>query len=371
MAPRILILTTPEDEHAYVVAEALRRKGAEVVQWQASDFPTYATESVLFEGGRRTLRLEGPGFSGTDAGFTSVWRRRPSLVFRRDEELLHPDDRAFAEAERAAFRSGLWHVLAPEAFWVNPLDAGGGPGDEKLAQHQLAADVGLATPDALYGNSPREIRAFLARHGGRIVFKPFGRFSWRRGDERAIPTTSLLTAEDLVDDDLLQAVPGIYQELLPKAFELRVTVMGRHAFAAKILSQETEAGRLDWRRAFREVRLEPYEMPAGLEEKCQALLGRLGFVFGSFDLVVKPDGGIVFLEVNDWGQFLFVEKALGLPLLDAFTELLLQGRADLAWDPRAVALRLGDVEAEAMAAARRAAALHPARDESFGRTEET
>ena len=58
-----------------------------------------------------------------------------------------------------------------------------------------------------------------------------------------------LTEKGLVADHLLRVTPGIHQELLPKMHELRATVLGEHVFGARILSQETQTGRLDWRRS--------------------------------------------------------------------------------------------------------------------------
>jgi hypothetical protein len=84
------------------------------------------------------------------------------------------------------------------------------------------------------------------------------------------------------------------------------------------------------RRSYAELRMEPCEVEADLGERCVALLARLGFVFGCFDFVVTPEGRAVFLEVNQMGQFLFVEENTGLPLLDAFAEMLVQGRPDFA-----------------------------------------
>jgi hypothetical protein len=69
----------------------------------------------------------------------------------------------------------------------------------------------------------------------------------------------------------------------------------------------------------------------------------LGLVFGCLDLIVTPEGEYVFLEVNESGQFLWVEGYTGLPLLDAFTELLIQGRKDFRWTPSDDSVRYEDV----------------------------
>jgi glutathione synthase/RimK-type ligase-like ATP-grasp enzyme len=330
---KVLILTELGDVHAYAVAEALRCKGVSATLWHTADFPTRTGETIRFESGRKTVSVRGPAFELNEFRFDTVWHRRPSHVL--DESRLHPADREFAELECGVFRRSLFHLMAPDAFWVNPPEAAARAG-RKPVQHAVALEAGLSTPATLYTNDPQEIRSFIARCGGQIVYKPFRGYSWRDEETYYLPYTSLLTESQLVEDHLLQAVPGIYQQLVPKAFELRVTVIGNRAFAARLFSQDTVSGRLDWRKSYHELRMEPYRMTEELAGRCREVLRRLGLVFGCFDFIVTPDGDHVFLEVNEGGQFLFVERSTGQPLLDAFAEFLKQGSADFAWDPEEV-----------------------------------
>lgn len=346
MDARILILSHPRDAHAVSVLEALDRKGVEAVLWCTPDYPTRAAESLLFEDDRVLLSVEGlDGRLGDrlEDRFTAVWNRRPFCAV--DRERLHPADVEIAERGCDLFRRSLFELLAPGAFWVNPNPAV--RRNSKILQHRAALEVGLRVPATLYSNHPREIRDFFRRHGGRVVYKPLFTQIWQVGERTMAPPTALLTEELVRDDEVLRAMPGIFQQLIPKAWELRVTVMGRRAITARVLSQQTEEGRLDWRRAYGELRLEPDELPGEITARCVDLLDRLGLVFGCFDFIVTPEGEHVFLEVNQAGQFLFVEQETGQPLLDGFTELLIQGRPDFAWDESRPRLRLSDVHQRA------------------------
>lgn len=337
---KILILTELGDVHAYAVAEAVTRKGGAVTLWHTADFPECAGETLLFEGGQWRVSVSGPAMEMEDFGFDTVWHRRPTLGL--DGEKLHPADREFAFRECRIFRSSLFGLIAQKAFWVNPPEAVASA-CRKPIQHRVAHEIGMATPDTAYTNDPDVIRAFLARRGGQAVYKPLHGISWRDRETCWTPYTNILTEQALVADHLLRAAPGIYQELLPKAHELRVTVLGEHVFCVRILSQETQTGRLDWRRSYHELRIEPCSLPPDLAQHCRALLHRLGLVFGCFDFVVTPDGRTVFLEVNESGQFLFIERYAGIPLLDAFSEFLLQARPDFAWSADRVQVRYTDV----------------------------
>jgi hypothetical protein len=92
---------------------------------------------------------------------------------------------------------------------------------------------------------------------------------------------------------------------------------------------------------------------------CRDLLTRLGLVFGCLDLIVTPDGRYVFLEINQMGQFLFIERWTGLPLLDTFAELLLQGRPDYRWPPSHGVVHYADVVDRARAHGQELSRMHP------------
>jgi glutathione synthase/RimK-type ligase-like ATP-grasp enzyme len=120
--------------------------------------------------------------------------------------------------------------------------------------------------------------------------------------------------------------PVIVQEYVAKRVELRVTVVGRAVFAAEIHSQESNHARFDWRRYdLGSTRHEVHRLPAVVADRCVEIVGRLGLRYGAIDLILTPDGRYVFLEVNPTGQWLWIEKATGLPIGDALCDLLLHG----------------------------------------------
>jgi hypothetical protein len=91
---------------------------------------------------------------------------------------------------------------------------------------------------------------------------------------------------------------------------------------------------------------------------------RLGIVFGCFDIVVTPAGEHVFLEVNEMGQFLFVEHYAGIPLLDAFSSFLIDGSQDFSWDEARVQVHYSDLEERVAEVSRKAEANHVPAPES-------
>ncbi|HVR96356.1 MAG TPA: hypothetical protein VMW27_07070 [Thermoanaerobaculia bacterium] len=336
---RILIPTYPKDIHAIEIAMALADQGHEAVLWSGSDFPTLQSASIDILGGEMRWEIAGPELDGGRPPFDTVWLRRPTPAVLPDS--LHPGDRPVAQRECQEFLSSLYFLTAPDAFWVNPL-ASRPRSELKAVQLHEAARAGLTIPPTLVSNDPARIRRFLGEHR-ETIYKPFHPAQWDSEDRVAILWTNDITAEDLPSDDTLRLTPGIFQVKVPKAHELRVTIMGQHVVTARLRSQEIEGARLDWRAAGPQVRVEPDRLPEEVEAACLRLMRSLGILFGAFDFIVTPEGEHVFLEVNPAGQFLWVEEANPeLPLLAPFVDFLLSRRPDFRWQPRAEAIRHTD-----------------------------
>lgn len=338
----ILILTHPGDFHSFAVAEALQRKGGEVSLLHSTDFPTLDRGSIWLDSQARLWDISGLDLYLKGQKPTAVWLRRAAPpVLPAD---LDPADRQFARQECRAFLNCLVDEVGSDAFWVNSI-FGANRANLKTRQLKAAQRAGLKIPSTLCSNDPAAIRRFIALHQGIAVYKAFYPMSWRTEDGVAALFSNVVEASHLPEDDLLQAVPGIYQALVPKAYELRLTIMGNQVFATKIRSQAVPSAQMDWRAATEPVPLQQMELAAPIERACIQVMNDLGIVFGCFDLIVTPENDVVFLEVNEMGAFLWIEKQIPeVGLLDAFCDFLLTADPDFLWKPGAKRIVLRDVE---------------------------
>ena len=327
--PRVLILTSPAEIHSFAVKEGLVRKGVETHLWHTPDFPSLQTGSLWFDSAGNKCEVVGPELEILNDGITSLWVRRPTAPVLPDQ--LDPADRDFALRESTLFARSLYREVGAKAFWVNPPDSQR-RANLKTQQLRAAAQAGFKIPRTLCSNDPTRIREFLRSAPKGIIYKSFFPMSWRTSDGVATLFSSVVQEQDLPHDPVLQASPGIFQELVPKAYELRITAMGSRMFTAKFRSQEIPEGRVDWRAAFDRLPIEPAELPESVAVACRQVMTSLGLVFGCFDLIVTPEGDYVFLEINEMGAFLWIEeKVEELRLLDAFCEFLIQGAVDFRW----------------------------------------
>lgn len=360
-----MIATNPTDSDSFLVEEALKQKGVDAELVHFPDFPSRSTASLSLDpldeqadrwhlGGRTDLCQRKP---------VTIWWRRPGRLVVPFE--VHPDDREFVRQETSKFLVGLWHHLPHGTAYVNP-PAHAVLADRKPYQLRIAREVGFSIPPTLFSNDPAEIRMAIRSWGGRAIYKPLGSVHnfWLDSDRQRLLAlfTTAIDESSLPDDRTLSLTPGIYQPLLSKAFELRVTVFGATVFATKILSQEQERSRIDWRHGQRNLRYQAVTAPRKLRQLCVTMLRRLGLLVGCFDFVVTPQEEMVFLEVNEGGQFLWLESACGAPLLDAFSDFLIDPRAGFRWQPPAEPLRIQHVQAIAGERMAQAAEAHLAPD---------
>ncbi len=231
------------------------------------------------------------------------------------------EDRSFAQRESESYvRSIFAQGLIDGAFEINPRSSKA-IADLKPAQLSIARDLGIPIPCTLFSNDPVAIRSFVESSEERVIYKAHTPQTWRISKEQYVPALATqITFQDIQDEHALLAAPGIYQHYVEKAEELRITIMGKTVFQASVIGDE----HTDWR-ANKQRKFRVPEMPLTDQEiqNCFQLMDRLKIVFGCFDFIRTPCGKLVFLEVNEMGQWLFIEQDLPeLHMLDAFTQFI-------------------------------------------------
>jgi glutathione synthase/RimK-type ligase-like ATP-grasp enzyme len=167
-------------------------------------------------------------------------------------------------------------------------------------------------PITLISNDPTDIQSFLQSFPAGIIYKPL---TWLASlDGRMLFTNSISEQQIVEGKDSIKFAPGIYQERLQKRYEYRVTIIDSHVFSVRIHSQQLDATSLDWRRNQEDVVYDVVELPVSLTEKLIRLNRKLGLRYSAIDLVESPDNGFVFLEANPSGNWLWLEKRIGIPV---------------------------------------------------------
>ena len=318
MAKRVLIVTNSYDLHADLVSARLSAMGAAPFRLNLDAFPkdfdiTLSFVDECWSGDlthlptRDALPIEEIG---------AVWMRKKADFSYKSAD-LPPQEKAFADGEMEHVLFSMLYTL--DCYWMShPLAVRAA--SWKGEQLQRAARMGFDVPASIITNRRADVDAFRRSAGGDIVFKtlssPILAADEVAAEDRIAShlTTTLITAED---EDLLDAVaelPGFFQPNVPKAHELRVTIIGDRVFTAKIHSQADPRTAIDCRDMSAEILYEAEVLPADISRRCLEFVHSYGLTYGAIDLIVTPDGRYVFLENNPVGQFLFVEQLV--PALD-------------------------------------------------------
>jgi hypothetical protein len=84
-------------------------------------------------------------------------------------------------------------------------------------------------------------------------------------------------------------------------------------------------GLLDWRTDYGKLSYSVIEPPEGLAEALHAYLDRFGLVFGCFDFALDRQKKWHWMEINPNGQWAWMCEPTGLPMTEAFADLLERG----------------------------------------------
>lgn len=311
----VLIVTNMHDEHADHVIGVMNERGVPVFRLNTEDFPREV--SLAWRDEIATLSYHGRELK-SDA-VRSAWYRRPSEA-EPHAEITDAGVRQVVIDECWYVTQGLYRCL-DHILWVSNPDA---LARSKYKPHQLhlARTLGFDVPPTLFTNDPDAFRAFYADHGGRVIVKIAGRGPTTIPADKVV-FTNLVDEARLARADGIRFAPHLFQAYVEKAYEVRVTIIGRKIFAVKIDSQATECTQIDWRHY--DLEHTPHsaiELPTAVAARCMGMLDAYGLAFGASDLIVTPDGRWVFLEINPNGQWLWMEEMTGLPMTDALIELL-------------------------------------------------
>ena len=326
----ILVITNKEDVHPTTVIEILNKRNISVFRlnteclltdyeftWWNSSGPSRFVKKNKLTG--LTLDIE---------NLTAVWDRRPELPKKlpyQASEAINKHNLKEAAGFLRFLRSYITSTPSIGSILYDEYAS------SKMEQLKYAEYIGLKVPDTVFTNRQEDILA-MARCHQEIVLKSIasdGIMDAGKGTEYVFYSqkVSLQDIENAPKEAFTQTVSFV-QEYIPKAFELRVTIVAKRVFACKIESQHLaeNEGKIDWRQGYDHgLRYEPYDLPNDISEKCIKFLERMRLNFGAFDFIVTPSGEYVFLECNPNGQWLWIELEAGMKISEAIADALETG----------------------------------------------
>ncbi len=320
----VLIVTYTEDNESIpLVIESIEAQGGTAFRFDTDRYPTEVkldiyqgdSERVIITDGEQKLDL---------SEVSSVWYRR----MRYGAKIPDTMDKQFRDASVEESRRTVRGMIASlKAFHFDKMSNVDVTNNKQL-QLQVAREVGLLTPRTLTSNNPEAVKQFAQEcneHG--IVTKMLSSFAiFGEHGEEFVVFTNPVTDDDLENLEGLRFCPMTFQENVPKALELRTTIVGHRVFTAAVNSQTLDGSTYDWRKEGRALvkAWKPYNLPEDVEKKVLKLMAYFGLNYGAIDIIVTPDGRHVFLEVNPVGEFFWMELfSPNFPISQAIAEVLI------------------------------------------------
>ncbi|MFF5533599.1 ATP-grasp ribosomal peptide maturase [Streptomyces cinerochromogenes] len=305
----VLVVTCLNDPTADVVITELHDRGVPVVRFDSGDFPHALSVAA-------TITTDGLDGTLSTPTRTAELGEARSLHYRRPSGFAHPHlDQQDARFAISQARYGLGGVLAslPGCLYVNHPHRIG-DAEFKPAGLTAAAAVEFQVPPTLITTEPDAARAFIKRYGP-AIYKPLATSAYFVDG-----VSNTVKVAEVALDDIDETVAGtahLFQQMVDKTADVRVTVIGGEVFAVRI-----DSDLLDWRTDYGRLRYTPVTPPPGVTDALYAYLARFGLVFGAFDFAVDREGRWWFLECNPSGQWYWLEPETGLPMLAAMADLL-------------------------------------------------
>lgn len=313
----VVLVTHREDLTAdWLVAEFRRRDWTSFLRLNTEDYPTRIGLSFTLTDAR--LRVGGRDIHADE--IEAVWWRRP---LGPQLPASPPLEAEWAADEAQAAIEGFWRSV--DGHWVNPPLANASA-DCKPEQLRRASALGFDVPEFVITNDAEAAQDFAAMHG-QVICKALRDGNVPEHGIRGAFYTELVGNDDMAAFGDYAAEPYLFQALVPKKYDIRVTVIGEEAFACRIASQDDPAGVIDWRKGdIAAMEHNPYELPSSLEALCIQLTQSYDLRFAAIDLCRHIDGGYTFFELNPNGQWAWIEQLAGLPLSAALADELTHGQ---------------------------------------------
>lgn len=313
------MVSTKVDAASDEVEVRLREGGAEVTRIDTEDVPFEALLTTELGPGSEARVSFSPPVQPACISLstaTSLWYRRVRAPEPPAE--MNPGVYDFCAREARAAVLGAVQAIAAIGVPCMSPPARVWAAEHKVLQLQVARAVGLPIPDTVVTNDPDAVIAAFARFGGEMIAKPTRTGYVDTGTEELAIYTSRVLEEHLERVEDARWSPAIYQRLVEKRCDVRVTIVGRELFVAEIDSQTDECAAVDWRRTQNpDLPHRRAALPTPLTDTLRRYMGTLGLEFGAVDLVRTPDDGYVFLEINPNGQWLWIDDCLDLGITDA------------------------------------------------------
>lgn len=318
----ILCLTHSKDHYTIdIVIKRLKELGKDVYRMDTDLFSSKLSFDYSLDNHKSNIHFHDGNQHINSSDIEAVWYRKLWETEIPDE--LDDDFKGIYFQEYYTMRHIFFESLK-ELPWFNPIAKDHEISNNKFGQLSVAAHSGLAIPKSLFTNDEKKVKAFFFDECSKqMIAKLHGALSRSMaGDTPFFPTT-VINESNLKGLATLIYCPMIFQEMIPKAYELRIIYIDGTFFTGKINAGKSERGKTDWRIAT-DIYFgwEHYQLPGQIAESLTKMMQEMNLFFGAIDMIRHQDGRYIFLEVNPQGEWGMLQRDLQYPIGETIAEKL-------------------------------------------------
>ncbi|MEK4698516.1 MvdC/MvdD family ATP grasp protein [Solibacillus sp. FSL R7-0668] len=316
----IFILTDSYDIHADLVIKNLVDSSIDYFRFNL-DTSALKNSKISFKNGVWHIQQNSHLITSNDIDV--VWARRGFVELTLEE--LNDNSTGFQiwKNEWNKTLNGFYSTLKNKK-WLNKLDKAY-KGENKYLQMEIAEHVGFNLPPILISNEKNELLSFVEKHET-VVFKMMAQDFYQsdKGIYEGL-YVNIINSMDIIEKfNTVGENPIVLQKYIPKSFEVRYTVVGCEHFVCKIDSQKSNKANVDWRRYdIPNTPHIPINPPKEIKDKVNQLLSIFDLNYGALDFIVTPNNEWYFLEINCFGQWLWIEDLTGLEISKEISKWLI------------------------------------------------
>jgi len=282
-----------------------------------------STAAFVYQSGSATLKWSTSSVTTEQIGAVVLRRPKPVQIHRNGDEYSAGHT---AGEWSEAIEGFLAHI--EERFWINH-PARNSRASHKIEQLTRAERCGLHIPRTLVTNSIDEAEKFVLSEKNGVVVKPLA----SGFIERASPEhdTVIYTREFKKEHRQylkeIRFCPVLFQEMIPKVIDVRVTMLDGIIVATGIRASESDGTqRLDIRRDnMSDAEYLVLEPPCCVSAAMRLLIQSYGLRFAALDFGVTKSGQWVFFEVNPNGQWAWLDLYGKTDIASIFISRLKEG----------------------------------------------
>ena len=204
--------------------------------------------------------------------------------------------------------------------WINTIESTNRADDRYLVLKR-ARQLDFVVPNTIITNDPEEVRKFFFDQQGQIISKVLHHHDVNSRRNTFSIYSRKVTLKDLDLLGKLEPSPCIFQQMIARKKEIRVTIIGHDVFATELVLPNGVTDVDDIHRyGVRNMKKHAITLSNDFEKKCIDIIKSLDLTYGTIDIIEGLDDQYYFLEINSIGDWYWIEKETNQPITKAIVD---------------------------------------------------